>query len=79
MFDEIVAPHRDPAGHDQQIGLKSLFDELAQAARFVGVDGQEHGVAAGLLDLHCERVGVGVANLCGTDFGIDVDDLIAGG
>ena len=79
LLDQVVASHGDAAGHDQQVGLQTFFDQLAQAARFVGSDGQEYGFAAGLLNLHGERIGVGVADLRGAGFGVDFDDFVAGG
>ena len=42
---------------------------------FVGGDGQERWNGAGILNLHGERVAVGVANLSGIDFGVNIDDF----
>ena len=40
---------------------------------------QDHGLCARLLDLHRERIAVGVANLGRPDLGIQIDDFISSG
>jgi hypothetical protein len=79
LFDEVVASHGDAAGRDQQIALETFFDQIAQAVRVVGRDGQDHGLAASLLDLDRERIAVGIANLCGIGGGFDCDDFVTRG
>ncbi len=81
LLDQIVASCMEtPPVMISRSDRKSFFDVSWRSRRgSSGAIGNRTGIAAGLPHLHGKRIDVGVADLCGAGFGIDSDDLIAGG
>ena len=78
LLDQIVTPHRDSAGHQQQVRRHSLFDQSAQPVQFVRGYGQKNGFTPRAANLHGQGITIRVANLSWARSGLDAHNLVPG-